>query len=199
LIGNRIVAASVEWHQRLPFTYWFTCTAFATMHEHYVQRRSRWPGCTCDGSQMIADVTLRWFWINNPDNDLLYERGALYCYSDAAEDDCPLYIGKADRSTVYERWCCHKWDDDVREHIREVLGVRTTRRRVGLFETELKLTSQLIEDVESLLIWKIRPPANVRNRDKREIWRPGLVVVCRGDWPWETHFKDDRKRRIAVT
>jgi hypothetical protein len=132
-------------------------------------------------------VTLPWVLVRNSDDDLLDEQGVIYCLSDAALDDEPLYIGKADYGTTRVRWCCHK--NEVRSFIREELGIRKIRRRIAIPKTQMRLTSALLADVESLLICQLNPRGNIQCQTTR-IARPGLKVRCKGNWPWTTVFAD---------
>jgi hypothetical protein len=52
---------------------------------------------------------------------------------------------------------------------------------LGLGEGQ-RLTKQLLEDVESLLIYRLQPWGNIRSSISR-ISRPGMIVRCRGSWP----------------
>ncbi len=44
------------------------------------------------------------------------------------------------------------------------------------------MTRQLLVDVESLLIYEVKPWGNIQAQSSR-IQRPGLMVECRGAWP----------------
>ena len=52
-------------------------------------------------------------------------------------------------------------------------------------------TSELLADLESLLILRLDPSGNIHNSKSRSISRPGLTVECVGHWPHErTRFRD---------
>jgi len=128
-------------------------------------------------------VTVRWR-IASGDSDLWDYRRVLYAYF-AADDKEILYIGKADRQTVRERRTRSAkknfWDDLEKER-----NIYETIARVGeiyLVERR-KLSRELLLDVESLLIKRLRPWGNILSRSSR-ISRPGLRVRCEGDWPLE--------------
>ena len=107
----------------------------------------------------------------------------LYLYASA--DNQILYIGQvgANSSSVRKRWTrsgkslC--WD-----FIETELGVYEHSLLVGSIFTpgEKRMTRQVLTDVETLLIYYLKPPANLAAIHTR-ISRPGLVVTCTGDWP----------------
>jgi hypothetical protein len=74
--------------------------------------------------------------------------------------------------------------DDLFEYFRRELGVDAFRVIHGRPwpDEGRRLTSELLADVESLLILRLRPFGNVACTRSR-ISRPGLSVVCAGDWP----------------
>ncbi len=49
-------------------------------------------------------------------------------------------------------------------------------------EEDRRLSSQLLADVESLLVMRLQPPGNISSTRSR-IYRPGMRVKCAGDWP----------------
>jgi len=70
------------------------------------------------------------------------------------------------------------WDDIEREReIKKHVVI------VGIFvlEPRRRLTDELIADVESLLVKRIKPWGNIQNRETR-ISRPGMQVICKGTW-----------------
>jgi hypothetical protein len=130
---------------------------------------------------MLAAVRWR---IVSGDSDLWDYARVLYAYF-TVDDKEILYVGKAGRKTVRERWnrSAKKqfWDDLERER-----NIHETIVRVGeicLCEGH-KLSRELLVDVESLLIKRLRPWGNIRSSSSR-ISRPGLRVRCEGDWPLE--------------
>lgn len=53
-----------------------------------------------------------------------------------------------------------------------------------------KRSTELLADIESLLIVRLQPPGNIAYTRSR-IYRPGLRVKCIGDWPHRrTGFHD---------
>ncbi|WP_257311284.1 hypothetical protein [Geothrix fuzhouensis] len=103
-----------------------------------------------------------------------------------------LYIGKSWGVSVRGRWTRaakeHFWNDlekdrGITEHI-PLLG--------ELYLPEgRRLSSELLADVESLLIHRVSPWGNIQSK-KTRISRPGLVVQCTGEWPFnQSKFHDD--------
>lgn len=93
-----------------------------------------------------------------------------------------LYIGKAWGVTVRGRWIRaakeHFWDD--LENKREIFKHRVFYGEI-LLNYRGRLSSELLADVESLLISHEHPWGNIQSRNSR-ICRPGLVVECVGQW-----------------
>jgi hypothetical protein len=89
-------------------------------------------------------------------------RRVLYAYF-AVDDKEILYIGKADRQTVRQRRTRSAkrrfWDD-----LEDKRNIRKTIVRVGEIGLEegRKLSRELLLDVESLLIKRLRPWGNIR-------------------------------------
>ena len=122
------------------------------------------------------------------DPDLYRENRALYGIADPSGKTL-LYIGKADGSTVRERF-----------HAADKLRVfRDIEKHLGFFEhvplvarifSDAVLTRQRLADAESLLIQKLQPWANIQARRSR-ISRPGLEVWNGGRlWNWGRRFID---------
>jgi hypothetical protein len=97
------------------------------------------------------------------------------------KDEQILYLGKADGSTVRERFAA----SDKRSMFR-FLEEKWDLRRVAVIagvialEGGRRLSQELLADIENLLIRRVRPPANVA---RSRISRPGLVLECVGAWP----------------
>ena len=105
----------------------------------------------------------------------------LYSYSDPTTHKL-LYLGKADYCTVQER---HRGAHKEKRfaEIREFEGLDRVLVRVGVLYLEQgrKFSSELLSDVESLLIYHVQPQYNKQAKRSR-IARLGLVVTCTGDW-----------------
>jgi len=52
-----------------------------------------------------------------------------------------------------------------------------------VLKEDRRRSSELLGDVESLLITRLRPFGNIQSRGSR-VMRPGLRVQCTGDWPF---------------
>lgn len=127
-------------------------------------------------------ATVHWGRIKR-DSDPLWDlaRG-LYAYI-APNGSEILYIGKVDGTTVRNRWTRSAkesfWDDlEKKRQIRQHIVI------VGEIELDegCRLTRELLADIESLLIKRLQPWGNIQSRYSR-IPRPGLRVICKGDWP----------------
>lgn len=94
-----------------------------------------------------------------------------------------LYIGKAWGVTVRGRWSRvakeRFWEDLERQR-----GIYQHRVLFGDVRLNYAghLSSQLLSDIESLLIIAEQPWGNIQSRNSR-IARPGLSVQCMGNWP----------------
>lgn len=126
-------------------------------------------------------VEIHWQYL---DEDHKGWRQARCLYAYIAPDQTEiLYIGKSWGTTVRERWSrsgkAQFWDDLERQR-----GIWEHCPLIG--EVALgngrRLTHELICDIESLLIHHLQPWGNIQSRSSR-ISRPGLSVVCMGDWP----------------
>src|SRR5690349_14426481 len=89
-----------------------------------------------------------------------------------------LYIGKADRCTVRERWREKKqfWTDLEREH-----NIKSHRLIVAEWDipADCRMTRQLLGDSESLLIHQVKPWGNIQAQSSR-IQRTRLSVMVLG-------------------
>ncbi len=109
----------------------------------------------------------------------------LYAYVDSADSEV-LYVGKADFSTVRERWSAHQ-QDGVFECFDDV-DVSKWHTIVGQITTGTRLTQQLLSDIEGLLIRRLLPRCNAQ---VPRTTRPGLRLHCGGAaWPERELFVD---------
>jgi hypothetical protein len=137
-------------------------------------------------------VTLHWSMPYRERDDARWGYNlALYAYLRARSPEI-LYIGKADGRTIWQRLNDPDKDKLWRDLGRE-LHVKATRVIVAEFETRLRVTRQLVYDVESLLIYTIKPVGNIQATRSRSISRPSLVVHCEGEaWPYPRRtFRDE--------
>jgi hypothetical protein len=114
----------------------------------------------------------------------------LYAYTTSV-DQRIVYIGKADYQTVGQRlhgkhkneiydFCVRELRIDELDVLHGQLWPEQGRHR----------SSQLLADVESLLIMRLQPPCNVACTRSRYM-RRGLRVRCTGAWPHRrTGFQD---------
>lgn len=128
------------------------------------------------------DIVVQWHGIDSPGSELWNLRRVLYAIT-ALDQSEIFYIGKADKASVKERWKCRA-KGRVWEYLNSERRIHEHCMLVGnlYMEQGRHFSSQLLSDVESLLISDIQPPANSKSRFTR-ISRPGLVVYCQGDWP----------------
>jgi hypothetical protein len=137
------------------------------------------------------DVWVHWTELDSDDYGRRDEQYCLYAYLHPTRNQL-LYIGKADYSTVGQRLHGdHK--DQLFEDIWRSYGVDEVRILHGELEAEegYRRSSELLADVESLLIMRLQPFGNISTTQSR-IARPGLRVHCEGDWPFKRRrFHDE--------
>ncbi len=114
----------------------------------------------------------------------------LYAYVDPATGDV-LYIGVADRCSVAERWNGHR-GDGVFAFFEDQLGLEEWDTLVGDVELVAgmeRLSPELLLDIETLLIRRLRPRGNKQMPEPR---RPGMRFTCEGAWPLDRRVFVDR-------
>ena len=126
-------------------------------------------------------VRLYWQTVGDDDDELWKESRVLYAYAHRRQVH---YIGKAWGTTVRGRWQARD-KQDVLDHIDYELGVELAHLKilVGVVESDQRLTHELLADLESLLILRVSPLANIQYTSSRSIGRPGMVINCSGAWP----------------
>jgi len=131
-----------------------------------------------------ANVILRWYRADPQNLDRVPWRWSvcLYAYLHPATQKV-LYIGKTADLTVRQRFVSNfkrKFHD-----LYARLGILTVDVIAADIEltTSARLTRQWLDDLESLLIFRLQPPLNDSKRKSRGATRPGTVLVCTGDWP----------------
>lgn len=138
---------------------------------------------------MSLPIEIEWSYTGSNEDNLDFSR-VLYAYLHPDTEEI-LYIGKADRCSVYERLRgSHK--EAIFSGISSDLRLSAIYAIVGLLflPAERRFSSELLADIESLLIMELQPPYNTQSRQTR-ISRPGLVVKCSGEWPLQvTTFND---------
>jgi hypothetical protein len=131
----------------------------------------------------IVRVEIPWVELNKDRHPLWQAAFCLYAYLHP-ERDRLLYIGKADLQTVRQRLHGdHK--DDLFDFFLNRYGIEHVRVLHGdlVLEDGRRRSSELLADVESLLIIRLKPPGNVASTRSRT-YRPGLRVRCTGSWPF---------------
>jgi len=122
------------------------------------------------------EVELYW---RIPDELTIQATRALYMFR-KKNGRAILYIGKAARQTVRGRLMCRSKDRLIELAGKDGRVVRPFL--AGLFTTR-RQTPKLIDDVERLLIFLIRPGWNGPGRKTCRLHHRSLVVVCSGEWP----------------
>lgn len=129
------------------------------------------------------EVEIPWIELQDSRDPGWHATFCLYAYLHP-ERDWLLYIGKSDMQTVRQRLHGdHK--ADLFDFFWERYGVDDVRVLQGnlVLEDGRRRSSQLLADIESLLIIRLQPPGNVASTRSRA-YRPGLRVKCSGDWPF---------------
>jgi hypothetical protein len=134
-------------------------------------------------------IKVRWTFIEGEDDPLWQEQLCLYSYFHPSRDWL-LYVGKADYATVRSRMRGdHKarlWHDLQRKY-----AIKEVRVLQGELLVSGRRTSELLSDVESLLIMTLQPFGNIQSTRSR-ISRPGMHVHCINHWPLtHRHFYDN--------
>lgn len=136
------------------------------------------------------NIKVEWQYTGDGEESLGFSR-VLYAYLHPDTSEI-LYIGKADYCTVKERLSgAHK--EAIFDEMIDDLRITEMHAIVGLLYLPegRRFSSELLSDIESLLIIKVQPPYNKQSRLSR-ISRPGLEVLCSGEWPHdEEHFIDN--------
>lgn len=134
-------------------------------------------------------VKVRWLAARSWDDPIVDESRVLYVVAHP-QANRPVYIGKADGCTVYERAFARDkhalWDWLANR------GIHEHECLVGFPATDFVLTRQLLADVESLLIYNLQPHWNRQSTRTRGISRPGMVLFCYDEWRWRRSFRDTR-------
>jgi hypothetical protein len=136
------------------------------------------------------NVWVHWEELLSKRNRLWTANYCLYAYLHPTRDWL-LYMGKAGGCTVWERLGGEHKNQLFRDFKKDY-GIEGVRVLVGLLELEKGRyrTSQLLADVESLLIRRLLPYGNISSRSQR-ISRPGTHVQCEGAWPFKRRaFRD---------
>ncbi len=115
----------------------------------------------------------------------------LYAYLHPETNEI-LYIGKADGSTVKERW-----EAEDKESLKNFLsknGINKVYPIIGflILPEGSNFSSKLLHDIEGLLIFKEKPIGNIKNTQTRGISRQGMKIICKGEaWTGEKIYIDE--------
>lgn len=137
-------------------------------------------------------IEIRWKGIRSEKDSLWSVKCGLYAYFVRRTLEL-LYIGKADGKTVRQRYASRDKKKLWRDFEKQRGPFPDLYVFVGCFYLPVGscLTSEMIADIESLLIYKIKPWGNIMSRNSR-IPRPGLLVRCKGEWRFkEREFYDE--------
>jgi hypothetical protein len=126
-------------------------------------------------------IDVQWTLLGDRD-DRWSDSFCLYAYLHPIRD-WVLYIGKSDYSTIRRRLRGDHKSQLFRD-IRHRYLVDAIRVLHGEVQADLgyRRSSALLADVESLLIMRLQPFANICATQSRTS-RPGLRVFCSGHWP----------------
>lgn len=133
-------------------------------------------------------------------NSIICQRHkVLYAIIDKATKEI-LYLGKADKQSVKERLQC-----ESKQRIWEQLDDRHPFQSndllviVGVmdFEVGRRFSSDLLSDIESMLILGIKPRTNDKCKNTRKT-REGVWVACSGYWHFSfNEFYDAGQKEIT--
>ena len=121
-------------------------------------------------------VTVTW-WEPRADEDWDATR-TLYAYLDPETGEV-VYIWKADYCSAHERTSDHETDKRFLERV-DLDEWDTIFGEVTEISEMNRLSVPLLQDIEELLIWHLRPRGNANVADPKRI---GLRVTCDGAWP----------------
>jgi hypothetical protein len=126
----------------------------------------------------VLQVTLHWHLVDDNTDTRWRHDLALYAYLSPIKGDI-LYIGKCDRTTVRGRWRY-----SAKPAVWDRINKRCKRHCLIVAEIEVdqRLTRELLADIESLLIYHVKPSCNVQNTVSRGIYSRHMRVECTGKW-----------------
>lgn len=144
------------------------------------ENAGRLAGMVITAAKSTLDILLDWQFIAGDDDPRWSYTCTLYAY--LAPVGCEvLYIGKSDGCSVRTRWREKPsfWRD--LEKLRAIKSHRVIVADIAV-PVYCRLTRHLLADMESLLIYEVKPWGNIQCHSSR-ISRPDLKVTCRGAWP----------------
>ncbi len=102
-----------------------------------------------------------------------------------------LYIGKAYYQSIKHRWECKAKGRLAKLARKEKVQLRPF---IAGVHTSRKITPKLLDDIERLLIFLVRPRWNVPRKQSCTLHHRDLVIRCSGYWPYprtEFSYYDD--------
>lgn len=136
------------------------------------------------------NVRIDWLELKRQTNRLWCANYCLYAYLHPRRNWL-LYLGKVCGSTVRQRLQGGHKERLFRDIEREY-GIEDFRVLVGalILEPGRRRTPEVIADVESLLIYRLKPYGNI-SATRSRISRLGLAISCTGVWPFvRAGFRD---------
>lgn len=136
------------------------------------------------------NIDVHWREIDGDRDEAWSWSPALYAYAHPSVDEL-LYVGKADgvSTTIRTRYSA----PDKMSFWRDLESQRRIRSHVVLAGDIVfpgRLTRELVADIESLLIKRIKPWGNIQATLSRSS-RPGMTVHCHGEaWFHQRRFRD---------
>jgi len=128
-------------------------------------------------------IEIDWSFLEDDEDPRWDVQLCLYAYLHPSRDWL-LYVGKSDFSTVRKRM---SGDHKARlfSDLYDQYGIDEIRVLHGelVLPPGSRRSSELLADVESLLIKRLQPFGNIMSTKSR-IQRPGMRVQCLGDWPF---------------
>ncbi len=177
-IGERLSVIRLERTAALPKCSCIPCVPIRRSSSILIRHADR----RCPHENHPMEVQIVWEAVRGENDHNLDATGVLYAYLEP-DTKSILYIGKADRASVWERSKGRHKEDVYRflsdNHQIDDLGVIVGQ--IVLAQGG-RLTSELLGDIESLLIKRLQPMANIQSTQSR-ISRPGMRLFCLGDWP----------------
>lgn len=134
-------------------------------------------------------VTVNWKYISGNEDEKWDWCRVLYMYLAPNEGE-PIYIGQAYACSVRERLRTAE-KEDLWGYVKK-LKVTRYALAVGniIIPRGQNISKELVNDIESLLIYHTLPCGNIMCKDTR-ISRPGMRIRCRGDWPLPQNIFED--------
>lgn len=141
-------------------------------------------------------ITVNWKYISGNEDEKWDWCRVLYMYLAPKEGE-PIYIGQAYECSVRERFLtagkAALWG------YMKKLKVMRHAIAVGniIIPRGQNISKELVNDIESLLIYHTLPCGNIMSKDTR-ISRPGMKIRCGGDWPLPQKTFEDWEEKSEI-